>query len=103
MIKGHAIAGKEGVVRRFAVYGIAVAGVYGRIRQHDLSGRKAFVVVQQRRQRLRFDGLGFKVVEKLVFISRSDVRRVIVRHDGGLDDIIRRVIADRLNGIHVDI
>ena len=103
MVKGHAVAGKEGVVGRFAVYGIPVAGIDCRVWQYNLLGRKPFIIVQQCRQCLRFDGLCFKVVEKFVFIPGSDVCRIIVCYDGGFDDVIRRVIADRLNGIHVDI
>lgn len=89
MIECHIIAIEKGIVCCFAVDGIAICRRNFRVGIDGLCRWGAFQrIVGHRRQCLRPDRLGVKVIEEIVLITCRRICRVVISQYGGLDDII---------------
>jgi hypothetical protein len=99
----HVVTGPESAVGRIAVGRQAVCRLDFRIGQGQGGYDVALQIVADIAESLCFYGLGFKIVEEIVIITLDRVVGIVIGHDRSPDDVVRRIVADGLDGVHVDI
>ena len=99
----HIVTGPESTVGSIAVGRQAVCRLDFRIGQGQGGHDVALQVVADIAEGLGFYRLGFKIVEEIVIITLDRIVGIVIGHDSSPDDVVRWIVADGLDGVHVDI